>query len=1326
MEVRTGFFKRWMAMFLCLVMFVSMLPVGTAFADEGAENLETTEVQNTSPSTEPTTPVQEEVTTPSTEPTAPVQEEVSTPPSTEPSVSAQANEDDEVELDIALEMDTAKVSEKEAYANPVLVSVVKQGNGLKITWQPSAGAAKYRVFRRDNEAWKGIANTTANFYIDTGVSNGKTYKYTVRCVSADGKTFTSGYDSAGITGTYWNYATPNLTSIKCVDGGITVTWSSVGASQYRVYRIHDGVDSGWVSLATVNGTSYTDKQVVAGHKYTYTVRVIGNGYESAYKTAGISITYMGKTAVTKLDYEWDTTKNRGAIRVTWNGASGVSYRVYRKLASEPWGSTTTKTLVNVTGSSYLDSDVTSGNTYSYRVMAMNGNTILGSYDPDGKSVVFYETPELDPDPVITVNNGITINWKAVEGITNYRIYRKTDTIGWQVLGNCSTNTYTDTTAAAGTTYYYTVRCFGPNWSTCISGYDPNGVKANYTNTPILVKIEPEDTPVDGLRVTWKRVEGVSYYQIYRKADNTNWTFPTGGEVFTPADPNAAELSFVDPDAAKMVGMKLTYTVRALKSANKDDHYSSYDPNGISGVFYFPPTNLTAEATAKGIQLSWTNSVNAPKYQILRRATATGAFEVIATTTDTTYIDDDTSLSSGVTYYYEVVVLDNNNVVSSVPSNIANAVYYAPPKLVDIEVVTNGITFTWETEADITEYKVYRKSGNTNWTELTGVTPKASDDGKTYSITDTNVTSGTTYSYTVSCVKGGSEVSQYDRAGLTATFLGYESGLVAIKTLENRTEGIYLYWNPVDGVKQYGVFRREKDTQKEAYQLVSNVSTNSFIDTSIRDHNGAGFYYCIRPYSSTGSLLGDFSLEKFITRYVTPSMKSVKVRDILPTGNRGEIIVTWEPVDGISKYRLYRRTNNGGWTIISDVTGTTYTDTTAGGLRSGNTYTYTVRCMDGGSVVSYYDTNGLGTYFLHAPVLADCQLSGSTIQVYWQAVVGADNYRVYRKLPGGGWVRIAIVNGYSNNNYTDTEVLSGSTYIYTVRAHSNYHGAIGGYDSAGVTAVALNAPNISVANAFGGVSVTWGAVPNATGYEIRYQLNGGSWTSWTSVSGTSNLITGLTSGAQYNFQVRAVKGSMKGGISAVKSIIYYAAPANVKVSKIVKGSEYNSVTVTWSNVAGAVKYRVFRKAGNGSWVGLANTTGTSYTDTKAKVNTAYTYTVRCVNSAGNAFVSGYDPNPTNAKVAAAFNLSAPVLQTPSVAAGAVTIKWKAVSGAAKYRVFRKTLTGSWVGIGNSTGTSYVDRGAKAGTYYVYTVRCVSSDGSFFTSAYDTTGKTVLAK
>ena len=68
--------------------------------------------------------------------------------------------------------------------------------------------------------------------------------------------------------------------------------------------------------------------------------------------------------------------------------------------------------------------------------------------------------------------------------------------------------------------------------------------------------------------------------------------------------------------------------------------------------------------------------------------------------------------------------------------------------------------------------------------------------------------------------------------------------------------------------------------------------------------------------------------------------------------------------------------------------------------------------------------------------------------------------------------------------------------------------------------------------------------------------------------------------------------------------------------------------------GAEKYRVYRKGEKG-WSRLFDTTSTTFTDTNVYAETAYTYTVRCINSSANKFTSGY-----NSKGFTVTTLSAP--------------------------------------------------------------------------------------
>lgn len=87
------------------------------------------------------------------------------------------------------------------------------------------------------------------------------------------------------------------------------------------------------------------------------------------------------------------------------------------------------------------------------------------------------------------------------------------------------------------------------------------------------------------------------------------------------------------------------------------------------------------------------------------------------------------------------------------------------------------------------------------------------------------------------------------------------------------------------------------------------------------------------------------------------------------------------------------------------------------------------------------------------------------------------------------------------------------------------------------------------------------------------------------------------------------------------------------------------------------------------------------------------------------------------------LSAPKLASVSNTKSGVTVKWKKVSGAAGYYVYRKTPGGSWKNIKKITSGStvkYTDKTMSAGKKYVYTVRAYNKSTK---SSYNKTGLTI---
>ncbi|MBE6824201.1 MAG: hypothetical protein E7513_02525 [Ruminococcaceae bacterium] len=84
------------------------------------------------------------------------------------------------------------------------------------------------------------------------------------------------------------------------------------------------------------------------------------------------------------------------------------------------------------------------------------------------------------------------------------------------------------------------------------------------------------------------------------------------------------------------------------------------------------------------------------------------------------------------------------------------------------------------------------------------------------------------------------------------------------------------------------------------------------------------------------------------------------------------------------------------------------------------------------------------------------------------------------------------------------------------------------------------------------------------------------------------------------------------------------------------------------------------------------------------------------------------------------VSKPVIKKFEAKSNGVKITWDAVSGAKKYRVYRKTSSG-WKAVATTTGTSITDKGIAVGEKRIYTLRCLSKNEKYHISSYDTAGR-----
>ena len=181
---------------------------------------------------------------------------------------------------------------------PVISVSSANYNKLNVSWSRSNGATGYKVYRKVvNGTYKLIRNISggaATGFTDT-VECGTEYYYYVTAYVINNKVEYGSFDSEAVKGKAVPQ-TVKLGSPSTTKGQAKINWSTVsGATGYYVYSKTG--NNGYKLIADVKGgnvKSYTDKNVVSGKKYTYTVKayiICPAGYISGgYNKTGVTIT----------------------------------------------------------------------------------------------------------------------------------------------------------------------------------------------------------------------------------------------------------------------------------------------------------------------------------------------------------------------------------------------------------------------------------------------------------------------------------------------------------------------------------------------------------------------------------------------------------------------------------------------------------------------------------------------------------------------------------------------------------------------------------------------------------------------------------------------------------------------------------------------------------------------------------------------------------------------------------------------------------------------------------------------------------------------------
>lgn len=435
-----------------------------------------------------------------------------------------------------------------------------------------------------------------------------------------------------------------------------------------------------------NATAYADLTATAGNVYRYRIRAFGNGssdYASIADVATIlpnAVTNLVATAIsdTRVDLTWTDNTSTDSL---WNE---TGFEIYRCATASCTPSVLHATVGRDT-TTFADSPLTPGETYTYHVVAVN---LAGSAAPSNESSAATTVPSVPTslsDSTVSATE-VLLSW--VDNATTETGYEIERCIG----AGCTDFAPVDTAAAdassrvmtgltGGTVYRFRIRAFNANGS---SGY--SNIVAAQSDVPTaptaLVGATVSPTQVN---ISWTDNAENETAFIVERCDGTGCT---SWAVIDSLAPNTTSFQ----DATIAIDTLYRYQVRASNIVGPSAYTAAVD---VSTYRPATPAGLVATPiSATRVDLSWTDVAVNDTVIVVERclgASCVGFTDLAALAPSATAFSD-TTVTVNNTYNYRLRA--ENAAGASDPSAAAEAGTFIPSD-------PSGLTATTASPTEIT-------------------------------------------------------------------------------------------------------------------------------------------------------------------------------------------------------------------------------------------------------------------------------------------------------------------------------------------------------------------------------------------------------------------------------------------------------------------------------------------------------------------------------------------------------------------------------------------------------------------------------------------------
>jgi len=883
---------------------------------------------------------------------------------------------------------------------------------------------------------------------------------------------------------------------------------------------------------------------------------------------------------------------------------------------------------------------------------------------------------------------VDLTWtpSVAAGITQQRLYRSTTSGGPYSLvtkfPDNTTNAFTDTGLASGTTYFYVVRAFNGS---------RESVNSNQASATSVDNIPPgapaglgaTDQPGDNggvVNLGWTPSSStdVAQQRVYRSVTS-------GGpyNLVTTVDNNTAT-SYTDAGLSN--GTTYYYVIRAFDGTQESANSNQVWVVPVDNLVPTPPTGAGAvdQSGDNGgaINVTWTPSASPDviEQRIYRSLTSGGPYTLASTLSGAAASAVDAGLVNGTAYFYVLRAYDgtyesaNSNEASSVPLDDA------APVISGVASVAAGTqaTITWETDeaADSQiEYGTTTAYGSSTPEDLALVT--------SHSVTVTGLSADTVYHFRIkSRDAAGNQAISGDLTFRTYCLPTQHCVQAGSVTLAAGSAAVTATIAPVDLARTFLVFGISFNDGNPGFSQVSgriiNSSTISFQRATGASAPPVTIKWHVTEFVSgvsvqRGSTAMDATIKNVALSAIDPT-KSVPIISYRAPGGSytGDDFVKAK-ITGASNLELAVDTSNVSgvveWQVIqfngAQVRTGDISFSTTQGSRTASIPT--VRPEKSWLVYSY--TSQAGTTANIGQKLVRGIISNSTTLTFDRNQTGQ-----------------AINLTWYLIEFTDA--------TQTRRSSVNF-------------STSTTQRDVTISSVDRSKSVT------AAGYMMRggrttYSANDNPGTGW--------VTTELTSSTNLRV-IRGVAGNSSADIGWF--VVSFVAPnVPTALSAVDRpGDEGGGVNLAWvvSDSAYAVEQRVYRSLTSGGPYTLVTTlvgnAATSYTDTIGLANgTTYFYVIR-------AFDGTQESADSNEASAAPVDNLVPVaptgltvVDTPGDSGGALDLAWtpSTAPDVSEQRVYRSlTVGGPYTLVatlaGNAAGSHTDTIGLVNGTTYFYVIR-----------------------